>query len=39
VEQFNRMSSSGLTKTADLLRGVDAQLQLALRLAATPRPD
>jgi hypothetical protein len=28
-----------VTKTADLLRGVDAQLQLALRLAAKPRPD
>lgn len=27
------------TKTADLLRGVDAQLRLALRLAAKPRPD
>jgi hypothetical protein len=28
-----------VTKTADLLRGVDAQLQLALRLAGKPRPD
>jgi hypothetical protein len=28
-----------VTKTADLLRGVDAQLQLALRLPAKPRPD
>jgi hypothetical protein len=28
-----------VTKIADLLRGVDAQLQLALRLAAKPRPD
>jgi hypothetical protein len=28
-----------VTKTADLLRGVDAQLQLALRLAVKPRPD
>jgi hypothetical protein len=28
-----------VTKTADLLRGVDAQSQLALRLAARPRPD
>jgi hypothetical protein len=28
-----------VTTTADLLRGVDAQLQLALRLAAKPRPD
>jgi hypothetical protein len=28
-----------VTRTADLLRGIDAQLQLALRLAARPRPD
>jgi len=28
-----------VTKTADLLRSVDTQLQLALRLAAKPRPD
>jgi hypothetical protein len=28
-----------VTKTADLLRGIDAQLQLALKLAAKPRPD
>jgi hypothetical protein len=28
-----------VTKTVDLLRGVDAQLQLALTLAAKPRPD
>jgi hypothetical protein len=28
-----------VTKTADLLHGVDAQLQLALRLAAKPRSD
>jgi len=28
-----------VTKTADLLCGIDAQLQLALRLAAKPRPD
>jgi len=27
------------TKTADLLRGIDAQLQLALKLAAKPRAD
>jgi hypothetical protein len=27
-----------VTKTADLLRGVDAQLELAMKLATKPRP-